>query len=59
MVLTDGSVMLQGVTSDVWWRLRPDASGSYLNGSYKPTPRRRTGTPRPTHAVLYCLTGGC
>lgn len=29
MLLTDGSVMLQEVTSDQWWRLRPDASGNY------------------------------
>lgn len=43
MVLTDGSVMLQEVTSDVWWRLRPDSNGSYTNGTFEQTPPMPNG----------------
>jgi hypothetical protein len=54
MVLTDGSVMLQEVTSDEWWRLRPDANGSYLDGTYTETPPMPDGyaPTYPCRAVL-------
>ncbi|HEY7050173.1 MAG TPA: hypothetical protein VH373_23365 [Jatrophihabitantaceae bacterium] len=54
MVLTDGSVMLQEVTSDEWWRLRPGANGSYLDGTYTETPPMPDGyaPTYPCRAVL-------
>jgi hypothetical protein len=33
--LTDGTVMVQGGTCSDWWRLTPDKSGSYVNGTWK------------------------
>ena len=33
-LLTDGSVMFQGDSFTDWWKLTPDASGSYLNGTW-------------------------
>lgn len=34
LLLTDGSVMVQGTFSGNWYRLAPDNSGSYLNGTW-------------------------
>jgi hypothetical protein len=33
-LLTDGSVLAQGVSTNKWYRLRPDANGSYANGTW-------------------------
>jgi hypothetical protein len=33
-LLTDGSVMCQANSSSDWWKLTPDISGSYLNGTW-------------------------
>lgn len=33
-LLTDGSVMFQSDSFTDWWKLTPDASGSYLNGTW-------------------------
>jgi hypothetical protein len=33
-LLTDGTVMVQQLSSSKWWKLKPDASGSYLNGTW-------------------------
>lgn len=33
-LLTDGSVLAQGVSTTKWYRLRPDADGSYANGTW-------------------------
>ena len=33
-LLTDGTVMCQGNGSSDWWKLTPDISGSYLNGTW-------------------------
>lgn len=57
MVLTDGSVMLQQVISDTWWRLRPDASGSYTNGTYEQTPPMPGGYA-PTYDCRAILPDG-
>ena len=57
MVLTDGSVMLQQVISDTWWRLRPDASGSYINGTYEQTPPMPGGYA-PTYECRAILPDG-
>ena len=34
-LLTDGTVMYQGNGYSDWWRLTPDKSGSYVNGTWK------------------------
>lgn len=34
MLLTDGTVMVQAVESGNWYRLAPDLSGNYLNGTW-------------------------
>ena len=39
LLLTDGTVMAQQMTSDgfgtgAWWKLTPDANGSYINGTW-------------------------
>lgn len=34
LLLTDGSVMCQSGDSKSWWRLTPDASGSYVHGTW-------------------------
>lgn len=34
LLLTDGTIMVQQGGSQRWWRLRPDKSGSYINGSW-------------------------
>jgi hypothetical protein len=37
LLLTDGSVMAHGLASNNWWRLIPDQTGSYANGTWKQT----------------------
>ena len=32
--LTDGTVMVQASESRVWWRLTPDSTGDYVNGTW-------------------------
>src|SRR5437764_1976055 len=34
IVLTDGSVLVQDAGFPDWWRLTPDSSGSYVNGTW-------------------------
>ena len=34
LLLTDGTVMVQGTFSSNWYRLTPDDSGSYVNGTW-------------------------
>jgi hypothetical protein len=41
LLLLDGSVMSQQYLTNHWWRLRPDASGSYANGTWSPLPDMR------------------
>jgi hypothetical protein len=36
LLLTDGSVMVQSLATNNWWRLTPDNSGSYINGTWSP-----------------------
>ncbi len=33
-LLTDGSVLVQGVNRGTWWKLTPDNQGSYVNGTW-------------------------
>src|SRR5450755_3405970 len=34
LLLTDGSVICNASNSQNWWRLSPDASGGYINGTW-------------------------
>ena len=34
LLLTNGTVMVQAADSGNWWRLTPDNTGSYVNGSW-------------------------
>ena len=34
LLLTDGTVMLQDAGCQDWWKLTPDSTGSYLNGTW-------------------------
>lgn len=34
LLLTDGTVMVQGNVGNDWWKLTPDRNGSYLNGTW-------------------------
>ena len=34
LLLTDGTVMAQNSFSPHWWRLTPDITGSYVNGTW-------------------------
>jgi hypothetical protein len=34
ILLTDGTVLIQDVGSQDWWRLTPDLTGSYVNGTW-------------------------
>jgi len=34
LLLTDGTVMVQDTETPDWWRLTPDANGSYVNGTW-------------------------
>ena len=36
LLLTDGTVIAHDTCSPNWWRLTPDSSGSYVNGSWSP-----------------------
>jgi len=38
LLLTDGTVMVQDAETPNWWRLTPDATGSYVNGTWAPLP---------------------
>lgn len=53
LLLTDGTVMVQqmqanGFGTGNWWRLTPDSSGSYRNGTWSQLPTMPAG-----HAPLY------
>ena len=36
LLLTDGTVMAHNTCAPDWWRLTPDATGSYVNGTWTP-----------------------
>jgi len=46
ILLTDGTVMVQELATANWWKLSPDASGSYVNGSWV---QRTAGPNGPTY----------
>ncbi len=41
--LTDGTVMAQGYGDSDWWKLTPDITGSYVNGTWTKLPSLPTG----------------
>ena len=49
-LLTDGTVLAQGFSTNHWYRLTPDASGSYANGTW-------TTMADSVHAPLYYASG--
>jgi len=55
--LTDGSVMIQDINSSYWWRLVPDATGSYVNGTLKQTAPMPNGY-QPLYFASAVLTDG-
>jgi hypothetical protein len=48
LLLTDGSVIVQDAGCPDWWRLTPDSSGSYANGTWT-----QIASTAPTYAPLY------
>jgi len=38
MLMMDGTVLAEEYTTGNWWRLTPDASGSYVNGTWSAGP---------------------
>ncbi|HEV2398935.1 MAG TPA: hypothetical protein VGS27_18465 [Candidatus Sulfotelmatobacter sp.] len=48
LLLTDGTVILHEACGRQWWRLTPDAYGSYVNGTWK-----QTASLPPGYAPLY------
>jgi hypothetical protein len=34
LLLTDGTIMVQATENNAWWRLTPDNTGSYINGTW-------------------------
>src|SRR6266436_272039 len=50
LLLTDGRVLAQGVSTNQWYRLAPDATGSYANGTW-------TTLASSVHAPLYYASG--
>ena len=48
LLLTDGTVMMHQYNSSNWWRLTPDNTGSYLNGTWS-----QLGSMSSTYAPLY------
>lgn len=50
LLLTDGTVLAQGMSTNAWYRLAPDASGDYANGTW-------TTMASSVHAPLYYASG--
>lgn len=48
VLLTDGTVMTHQYNSGIWWRLTPDNTGSYLNGTWT-----QLASMPPNYAPLY------
>src|SRR5581483_9227691 len=48
LLLTDGSVIVQDAGCQDWWRLTPDNSGSYVNGTWN-----QIASLPPGYAPLY------
>ena len=51
-LLTDGSLFYQGGLLNDWYRFRPDANGSYVNGTFYPA------AGLPSNYIPYATSGG-
>ena len=56
LLLPDGTVMLQDAGTANWWKLTPDNTGSYINGTF--TQLASTGTYAPTYYAEAVLPDG-
>jgi hypothetical protein len=56
LLLPDGTVMLQASGTAGWWKLTPDNTGSYINGTF--TQLASTGTYAPTYYAEAVLPDG-
>src|SRR5207253_4236576 len=52
MLLTDGTVMCQDGGGAAWWKLTPDATGDYVNGTWSPLASMHNSRLYYTSAVL-------
>src|SRR5215470_13977032 len=55
MLLTDGTVLVQELATANWYKLTPDAFGSYVNGSWSAL---KTGPNGPTYYASAVLRDG-
>ena len=60
LLLTDGTIMVQdiggGAGSGNWWKLTPDETGSYVNGTGRSSPPCRADIARYISPPPYCRT---
>ncbi|MEJ0049430.1 MAG: hypothetical protein WDN04_27500 [Rhodospirillales bacterium] len=56
-LLTDGTVLYQGGSYSDWWKLTPDANGSYVNGTWSRQASLPAGT-RLTRSLPAVLADG-
>lgn len=56
LLMTDGTVLIQDAYTDNWWKLTPDLTGSYVNGSWTQLPS--TPTYGPTYLATQVLPDG-
>jgi hypothetical protein len=52
MLLTDGTVLVQALATENWYKLSPDAFGSYVNGSWSTLAQGPNGPTYYASAVL-------
>src|SRR5579884_705715 len=52
LLLTDGTVMRQEAGGKNWWRLTPDSSGNYVNGTWSPLAPMKNSRLYYSSAVL-------
>jgi len=55
LLLSDGTVMVQELATANWWKLAPDAQGSYVNGSWT---QRASSSNGPTYYASAVLMDG-
>jgi len=62
LLLTDGTVMCQNENASDWWKLTPDQSGSYINGTWSQLASRPNSPEYYASAILrdgrVFVTGG-
>lgn len=53
LLLTDGTVMVQDYCASDWWKLIPDNTGNYVNGTWKPLASTVFPPPYAVYAPLF------